>query len=161
MCCVAPAFEVSEDFAVDKEAGVPCRHLGRDCRCAIHDELVVRGFLGCSVYDCYGAGPRVTRLFEGAAGSEEQRDEAFLILRVVHEMLWLLTEAAKLCSAVNDELGAEIRAEVAVLDMIAQVPPPALFDIDMHGCRDRAHRLLWRTGEAVGGRSRRALVVVR
>ena len=36
LCCVALTFSVSADFAVDKESGEPCRHLGTDFRCGIH-----------------------------------------------------------------------------------------------------------------------------
>lgn len=97
ICCTATAFDACEDFAFDKPVGVACSHLRRDGRCAIHDELAVRGFAGCAVYDCYGAGPRITRAFAGVRGGDRRRDAAFLILRVVHELLWLLTEAARMC----------------------------------------------------------------
>src|SRR5215471_13450734 len=89
ICCVATSFEASEDFAFDKPAGARCRHLTVECRCAIHDGLVKRGLSGCAVYDCYGAGQRVTRAL--ASAPEAERNEAFLMLRVVHELLWLLT----------------------------------------------------------------------
>src|SRR5262245_28728842 len=95
LCCIATSFEASEYFGLDKPAGVACPNLSSDCRCAIHDDLVERGFAGCAAYECYGAGPRVTRAF--GPGDSAARNEAFLSLRVVHELLWLLTEAAKLC----------------------------------------------------------------
>ena len=66
LCCVATSFEAYEDFAFDKAAGVACRYLMRDCRCAIPDALVERGFRGCAAYDCYGASQRATRAFSGA-----------------------------------------------------------------------------------------------
>ena len=56
LCCVAPAFAASADFAIDKPAGQACPHLAGDFRCGIHDELRPRGFPGCTVYDCFGAG---------------------------------------------------------------------------------------------------------
>lgn len=58
--CIALPFDASEDFAFHKESGVACRHLDGTTS-TIHVELVDRGFLGCAVYDCYGAGPRATR----------------------------------------------------------------------------------------------------
>ncbi len=46
LCCVAPAFAASADFAIDKPAGRPCPHLGDDFRCGIHEHLDQRGFHG-------------------------------------------------------------------------------------------------------------------
>ena len=56
LCCAAPSFSKSDDFAFDKPAHSPCGHLRPNARCNIHDELVVRGFRGCAHYDCNGAG---------------------------------------------------------------------------------------------------------
>jgi len=44
LCCVAPAFERSSDFAIDKPAGRPCPHLQADSRCGIHPRLRGEGF---------------------------------------------------------------------------------------------------------------------
>ncbi|OMQ12907.1 hypothetical protein A7K94_0221420 [Modestobacter sp. VKM Ac-2676] len=62
LCCVAPAFTASADFAFDKPAGTPCRHLRADTRCNVHAQLRDRGMPGCVVFDCFGAGQRVTAL---------------------------------------------------------------------------------------------------
>ena len=124
MCCVATSFDASEDFAFDKPAGTACRYVRPDCRCAIHDQLVERGFGGCAIYDCYGAGPRVTRAFAGRRGCDRARNEAFLILRVVHELLWLLTQAARRCSDQIDlDLARAIDVEIDALDAVAQLAP--------------------------------------
>ena len=97
LCCVAPAFARSADFAVDKPAGTPCAHLAEDFRCAIHTDLRDRGFAGCTVFDCLGAGQRVTAAF---AGRDWRTPEvaapmfaAFGSARQVHELLWYLDEA--------------------------------------------------------------------
>jgi uncharacterized protein YjbI with pentapeptide repeats len=67
LCCVAPAFSTSADFAIDKAAGEPCPNLQADFRCGIHASLRDRGFRGCTAYDCFGAGQRVAReVFAGA-----------------------------------------------------------------------------------------------
>jgi hypothetical protein len=65
LCCVAPAFVASTDFALDKEAGQPCPNLAPDFRCTIHDRLRQAGFPGCAAYDCFGAGQRVTQVTFG------------------------------------------------------------------------------------------------
>ena len=142
LCCVATSFDASEDFAIDKPAGKACPNLGDDCRCTIHDELVIRGFAGCAIYDCYGAGQRAN----GVAPS-------FLALRVIHELIWLLTETAKLCP--RDDLRAELDAEVASLDAIE---PARAHDQDLDARSRTAHALLRRVGDALVSRpSARAL----
>ena len=39
LCCVAPAFAASADFAIDKPAGHACPNLRDDDRCGIHAQL--------------------------------------------------------------------------------------------------------------------------
>jgi hypothetical protein len=80
LCCVIPAFSKSADFAIDKPAGRPCPNLRADFRCGIHSELRQRGFTGCTVYDCFGAGQRATK-------------ESFETLKPIHELLWYVIDA--------------------------------------------------------------------
>ena len=97
LCCVAPAFARSADFAVNKPAGTPCTHLAEDFRCGIHADLRDRGFAGCTVFDCLGAGQRVTAAFAGrdwrTPGVAAPMFAAFGVARQVHELLWYLDEA--------------------------------------------------------------------
>jgi len=150
LCCVATSFDASEDFAFDKPAGVDCRYLTRDCRCAIHDELVERGLAGCAIYDCFGAGPRATRAFADREDCERERSEAFRILRVVHELLWLLTQAARVCDDAG--LGAQLAREIAALDALAHRPALDLLDVDLRAPSRAARAALRRVGDALGGR---------
>jgi hypothetical protein len=117
LCCTAPGFAVSADFAIDKPAGQPCLHLRPDFRCSIHADLRPRGFRGCAVYDCLGAGQRVSqhtfggrdwRLDPATAGPMFR---AFAVMRQLHELLWYLSEAlaAPAAGPVHREL-AEARA---------------------------------------------------
>ena len=46
LCCVAPGFAKSADFAFTKAAGKPCRHLQPDFRCGTHASLRQQGFPG-------------------------------------------------------------------------------------------------------------------
>lgn len=102
LCCVAFAFDRSEDFALDKPAGSPCPNLMADDRCRIHADLVGQGFAGCASYDCHGAGQRVTQeMFAGRSWRESPElaaamFEAFRILRKVHALLDLLRTAGQL-----------------------------------------------------------------
>jgi hypothetical protein len=152
ICCVATSFETSEDFALDKPAGVACRHLTRANLCSIHDDLVRRGFAGCAIYDCYGAGQRATRAFAGAQDAELLRNDAFLILRGVHEHLWLLTEAAKLCPESERDLRSDLARTITSLDGIAR-DPAHLREVDLEPHLTAARVLLRRVGDALGGRA--------
>jgi hypothetical protein len=99
---VAPAFAASADFAIDKPAGTPCPHLRGDFRCGIHDRLRPEGFPGCTVFDCFGAGQRITQqTFGGRTWRESpelaaQQFAVMPVMRQLHEMLWHLAEAATL-----------------------------------------------------------------
>lgn len=105
LCCVAPAFSASTDFAIDKPAGRPCPNLRSDFRCGIHATLRRDGFPGCVAYDCFGAGQRVTReMFPGAdwrsgAAVADSIFTAFVAVRQLHELLWYLAEALNLPAA--------------------------------------------------------------
>ncbi len=99
LCCVAPAFSASADFAIDKSAGQACPHLRSDFRCGIHRNLRQQGFPGCAGYDCFGAGQKVAQVTFG--GRDWRRTplvaarmfDTFTIMRQLHELLWYLTEA--------------------------------------------------------------------
>lgn len=134
LCCVAPAFARSADFAVDKPAGTPCAHLAEDFRCGIHVDLRDRGFAGCTVFDCLGAGQRVTAAF---ARRDWRTPEvaapmfaAFGSARQVHELLWCLDEARE--RAPKPALDAEWARLVDV--------DPAACDVD--AARERVGALL-------------------
>lgn len=102
LCCVALAFARSADFPVDKPAGEPCRHLDPGDRCTIHTELRPRGYRGCTVFDCFGAGQQVARVT--FAGRSWRADPAtrtamfatFPVMRRLHELLWYLEQSVDL-----------------------------------------------------------------
>jgi hypothetical protein len=128
------SFDASEAFAFSKPAGVPCRNL-KATRCAVHAQLRERGLAGCAAFDCYGAGQRVTRTV-----SEDRQQAAFFVLREVHELLWLLTEAAKLCPPRLAELLLAQAAELDALGPDADLVPHrsatrALFERVRRECR--------------------------
>ncbi len=95
LCCVALPFAASADFAVDKPAGQPCGNLQADFRCGIHQRLRQEGFSGCTVYDCFGAGQKVSQVtYEGRdwrrhPETAQQMFEVFPVMRQLHELLVL------------------------------------------------------------------------
>jgi hypothetical protein len=99
LCCVGPAFARSADFAVDKPAGQPCRHLRGDARCGIHTELRQRGFPGCVAYDCFGAGQHVVQVTFGGREREAAMFGVLPVVRALHELLWYLAEVRERTAA--------------------------------------------------------------
>jgi hypothetical protein len=91
LCCVLLAFDQGPLFGCDKPAGVACRHLDAADRCAIHAERDARGFAGCALYDCLGAGQAVTAMFAGRSWRDDpqtmrQMYDAFVRVREVNRL---------------------------------------------------------------------------
>ena len=120
LCCVAPAFVASSDFAFSKPAGVACRHLAADASCSIHDRLIPSGFPGCVAYDCFGAGQRVVALFGGGARSARMLS-AYETVRQLHELLWYVADALSR-SAAAPVHGALAQAQSAIEAAVAGGP---------------------------------------
>jgi uncharacterized protein YjbI with pentapeptide repeats len=146
LCCVAPAFRASADFAIDKPAGRPCPNLQRDFRCGIHSRLRESGFGGCVAYDCFGAGQRVTQeTFAGAnwRGNPEVAPRmfaVFFVVRQLHELLWYLTEALALPAA--RPLRPRLQAAIAETDDLARGRSEALAGLDPAEHRLHVNELL-------------------
>jgi hypothetical protein len=102
LCCVLLAFDASPAFAFDKPACAPCRNLAPDNRCTIHAKLADLGFGGCSIYDCQGAGQRVTgQVFKGRSWRNDptllpEMEMAFRTMRRLHDAVALLNAAGRL-----------------------------------------------------------------
>lgn len=160
LCCVAPAFAKSSDFAIDKPAGTACRHLGDDFRCTIHEQLAVRGFPGCTVFDCFGAGQHLTQETFGGRDWRTAPEIAgamfasLPVMRHLHELLWHLTEALKLEAA--RRLHPRLRAAVELTEHLTRSSPAELAAIDLDGHRHRVNPLLQKASElARAGAGRR------
>ncbi|MER6532837.1 pentapeptide repeat-containing protein [Streptomyces sp900105755] len=152
LCCVALPFAASADFAVGKPAGKPCANLGRDHRCGIHAELRQKGFNGCTVYDCLGAGQKVSQVTFGGRdwrnGSVEDARrmfDAFPVVRQLHELLWYLTEALGLAAA--RPVHAELRAALRKTEELSLGTPDELAALDVAAHRQEVNVLLLRTSE--------------
>ncbi|MCW0214508.1 MAG: pentapeptide repeat-containing protein [Pseudonocardia sp.] len=153
LCCVAPAFARSSDFAVDKPAGQACANLQQDFRCGIHAELRSSGFAGCTVFDCFGAGQQVVQVTFGGAdwratpGIAQDMFAAFSTMRRLHELRWYLTEALARDEATT--LHADLAALLAETVELCAGDAASLAEIDVAGHRETVNALLVRTGELV------------
>nr|WP_235030670.1 pentapeptide repeat-containing protein [Nonomuraea solani] len=151
LCCVALPFSASADFAVDKDAGKPCHNLREDFRCSIHQQLRQRGFPGCTVFDCFGAGQKVSQVtFEGrswreAPGTARQMYAVFPVMRQLHELLWYLAEALALPAAAP--VHAELDAALAETDHLTRQPADVLEKVDVAEHRAQVNALLLRASE--------------
>jgi pentapeptide repeat protein len=151
LCCVAPAFARSSDFAIDKPAGRACPHLADDFRCGIHEHLTDRGFRGCVVFDCFGAGQHVT---QGTFGGRDWRATPALagamfatlpVMRQLHELLWYLTEALRLDAAAR--VHPDLRVALAETEQLASGTADELAALDLDQHRRRVNPLLQRASE--------------
>ncbi len=71
LCCIALYFSASEGFPTNKDAGKPCINLQSDFTCSVHQNLRKKGLKGCTAYDCFGAGQKVSQItYEGHSWSE-------------------------------------------------------------------------------------------
>ncbi|MFG3101968.1 pentapeptide repeat-containing protein [Streptomyces sp. NPDC048182] len=152
LCCVALPFARSADFAIDKPAGTPCPNLRDDHRCGIHARLRQEGFTGCTVYDCFGAGQRVSQVTfggvdrrTGPAADARRMAEVFPVVRQLHELLRYLTEALALPAA--RPIRAGLREQLAATERLAAGSADELAALDVPAHRQRVNELLLRTSE--------------
>jgi uncharacterized protein YjbI with pentapeptide repeats len=154
LCCVALPFAASADFAIDKEAGRPCPNLGGDHRCGIHAELRQKGFSGCTVYDCFGAGQKVSQVTFGGrdwrtGGRDHTRRmmDVFPVVRQLHELLWYLTEALTLPAAAP--VHADLRRALDETEALTRQSPQEIGALDVGAHRQQVNVLLLRTSDLV------------
>ncbi|MDP9847582.1 pentapeptide repeat-containing protein [Streptosporangium lutulentum] len=153
LCCVAPAFSASTDFAIDKPAKQACPNLKTDFRCGIHSRLRQQGFRGCTVYDCFGAGQKVSQITFGgedwrrAPHTARRMFEVFPVMRDLHELLWYLTEALTLQPARS--LHGELGLALEEIERLTRNGPEALVELDVAARRRDVNALLLRASELV------------
>jgi uncharacterized protein YjbI with pentapeptide repeats len=153
LCCVAPAFTASADFAFSKPAGKACRNLRPDSRCGIHASLREDGFTGCTVYDCFGAGQHLS---QGTFGGRDWRSgaavarpmfDAFPVMRQLHELLWYIGEALSYGSAAP--VHAELRQMQSLTVELTESSVDDFTRLDVRSHRDGVNALLLKASELV------------
>ncbi|MDN3018269.1 pentapeptide repeat-containing protein [Paenibacillus sp. BSR1-1] len=153
LCCVALPYAKSADFAFDKEGGTPCRNLQSDYRCGIHKNLRNKGFRGCAVYECFGAGQKVSKItYDGNDWREhpelaKEMFEVFPIMQQLHEMLCYLNEAHGLEDA--KPIYEELQNALEKTESLTNLKPKSILELDIPGHRAVVNDLLLRTSELV------------
>ncbi|MFN8157581.1 MAG: pentapeptide repeat-containing protein [Candidatus Nanopelagicales bacterium] len=151
LCCVVPGFARSTDFAIDKPAGRPCPNLQSDFRCGIHTQLRDRGFPGCTVYDCLGAGQHVTEVVLGghdwrtSADTADAMADVFPVVRDLFELLRYLAEASSFPR--DDELRDDIESAYAEVEALTAAEIPVIVRANVDALRGRFNPLLLRASE--------------
>ncbi len=159
LCCVALPFAASSDFAADKETGQPCANLREDFRCGVHSSLRDRGYRGCTVYDCFGAGQKISQVTFGGRDwhqnpdSAKQMYAAFPTMWQLQELLWYLSEA--LTRPAAQPILEELRTAFAETERLTGLGAEELLRLDAGLHRAEVNRLLLRTSELVREDARR------
>ncbi|TJY43095.1 pentapeptide repeat-containing protein [Cohnella pontilimi] len=153
LCCVALPFAKSADFAFDKDGGTPCRNLRADNRCGIHQNLRNSGFRGCTVYECFGAGQKVSQVtYNGEHWREnpsiaKEMFDVLPIMQQLHEMLCFLEEALRLKEA--QPIHKELQQAAAETERLTNLSPKDLLDLHVPAHRAWVNELLLKTSERV------------
>ena len=119
-----------------RQAGKPCPNLRDDHRCGIHARLRHKGFTGCTVYDCFGAGQKVSQVTfggqdwrTGPAQDARRMFDVFPVVRQLHELLWYLTEALTLPAA--RPVHADLRRALDRTEDLTRGTPEELAALDV------------------------------
>ncbi|MFI0235249.1 pentapeptide repeat-containing protein [Streptomyces sp. NPDC016845] len=153
LCCVALPFAKSQDFAQDKSAGSPCHNLQDDFRCGIHTRLRDEGYRGCTVFDCFGAGQKVSQVtFEGVSWRERPESaramyETLPVMRQLHELLWYLSEVLELRRAKS--VHHDARRALDDIERLTRAGADELLAADVPAIRGDVNTLLLKASDLV------------
>lgn len=153
LCCTAFGFTRSADFAIDKPPAAECPNLATDFSCTIHARLRPRGFSGCTVFDCFGAGQSVSKgLFAGISWRDDPASQlamfgAFRVVKQLHEMLWHLAEAHR--RTYSPDTAADIQHLRVTLEDAAASGAQAVLDLDVEALHHSTAQLLRTVSEEV------------
>ncbi|MFJ4779484.1 pentapeptide repeat-containing protein [Streptomyces sp. NPDC088762] len=153
LCCVALPFAKSTDFAVNKPAGTPCKNLQQDFRCGIHTRLRDKGFQGCTVFDCFGAGQQVSQVTFGGQdwrthpGTARRMYDVFPVMRQLHELLFYVSEALTLPAAAP--VHRDLRRALTQTTEWTHADADALTTLNVDALRGEINTLLLKTSELV------------
>jgi uncharacterized protein YjbI with pentapeptide repeats len=153
LCCVALPYAKSADFAFDKDGGTPCQNLQADYSCRIHDNLRQKGLRGCEVYECFGAGQKVSQVtyngndWRDHPALAKEMFDVFPIMQQLHEMLCYLHEALRLAEA--QSIYKELLVAIEETENLTKLSPKLILDINVPSQRAMVNDLLLKTSELV------------
>nr|WP_139692011.1 pentapeptide repeat-containing protein [Sporolactobacillus terrae] len=153
LCCTALNMIASSDFPINKAAGTPCDHLQSNYACRIHRNLREKGFKGCTVYDCLGAGQFVSQItFKGQNWRDHPKlgtimFQVFPVMEQIHEMIAYTVEALSydLPHALTDKLSSQLKK----LRDITKCEAEYLLSLDLVKLRAPLNELLTKISASV------------
>ncbi len=146
LCCVALYYSKTDGFPEDKPANVPCKHLEPHFKCAIHSQLFEKNLKGCLIYECFGAGQKVTQMYTGIGNwstsptLRKEIYEVFLTIRELHQMCWYLIQGLNMNT--SSEVNKEITLLIEENRQIAHQEPHKLLKYDLYDYRTRTNNIL-------------------
>lgn len=153
LCCVSLTYAKSADFATNKDGGTPCSNLQGDYRCGIHTELRKRGYRGCTVYECFGAGQKISQhTYSGQDWREhpelaKEMYDVLPIMQQLYEMLYYLDEALHLEEAAP--IHGELSKALEETERLTDFTPAEILVLDIPFHRAGVNDLLLQTSELV------------
>lgn len=153
LCCTALNIIASNDFAINKAAGTPCPNLQSDFRCQIHGSLREKGFKGCTVFDCLGAGQMVSQVtFNGqdwrrSPEIAEKMLRVFPIMEQLYEMIAYITEA--LSYKLPRSLRVNLNEQLEQVQSLTRLDADTLLSLDITMYRLPVNELLLEASEHI------------
>lgn len=153
LCCTALNIIASSDFPINKAAGTPCVNLQSNYSCHIHSKLREKGFKGCTVFDCLGAGQVVSQItFKGQSWRNnpemgEKMFRVFPVMEQIHEMIAYTAEA--LSYDIPHTLSNELSSQLKKLQNLTKLDAEQLLSLDIVMLRFPLNNLLAKTSESI------------
>ncbi|WP_409369232.1 pentapeptide repeat-containing protein [Lysinibacillus sp. 38-6] len=153
LCCTALNIVASSDFAIHKPAGTPCPNLQANFSCQIHHELRNKGFNGCTVYDCLGAGQWVSQTtFHGQdwRANPEIADTMFQVFPMMEQLYEMIAYVAEAMSyEISQHLYDQLQEQLEKLQHLTKLDANTLLAIDILQIRLPINALLVKTSEHI------------
>lgn len=147
LCCVALYFSKTDGFPYDKISGIPCDHLCDNYTCDSHKELSHHGWRGCMAYDCFGAGPFITKKLSDkpnwktlGSTKAEMIFNAYRNVMQIHQTMWYLHQAISL--VLDDDMNKKLRCSILEGHKILSQPLHQLSVMDITVFRIKSNKLL-------------------
>lgn len=153
LCCTALNIVASSDFAINKPAETPCPNLQNDFRCKIHKNLRDKGFKGCTVFDCLGAGQKVSQdtfsgqSWQGHSEISKRMFSVFPVMEQLYEMIAFIAEA--LTYNISHSLQDRLNKQLEKLQDLTDMDADSLLSLDIISCRLPVNELLLETSEYI------------
>ncbi|KAA0955422.1 pentapeptide repeat-containing protein [Sporosarcina sp. ANT_H38] len=153
LCCTALNIVASSDFPINKPAGTPCVNLQSDYGCQIHSNLRKRGFKGCTVFDCLGAGQVVSQVtFKGQSWRDNpeigtKMFQVFPIMQQIHEMIAYAAEA--LSYDIPHALSKKLSVQLKEVQKLTNFDAEQLLSLDIVMYRFPLNKLLSETSKYI------------